>query len=206
MAISYPLTPPVEFQPAKFTWSPRSAVAFQESPFSFVQKTYDWGGKSRSAVLKYPALTIDKARVAKGFTLSLNGLAGTFYMNDPSAGYLRGTVPDQYTLGRVNGANQTGTSLVTDGWPAGGTLLVGDWLSIGDRLYEILTDVIADGGGAASLDLWPSVRLSPADNAVIRVGSDSRGIFRLMSFPESEMDVDWFTNGFSLNILEALTT
>jgi hypothetical protein len=71
----------------------------------------------------------------------------------------------------VNGANQTGNSLVTDGW---GTrrMQAGDFFSLGAgsslRLYQLTADVVPSGGNA-TLQFVPALRSSPADNAALNV-------------------------------------
>lgn len=73
----------------------------------------------------------------------------------------------------VNGASQTGTSLVTDGWSTGVTDVVktGDVIKISGLtpLYEITADANSDGSGNATLSIYPSIPTgsSPADNAPI---------------------------------------
>ena len=92
----------------------------------------------------------------------------------------------------VNGANQTGSSIITDGWTSGGlSLTPGDRLTL-DGCYEInsqsratlpgvlkqfvVTGPIADTTGAATIPIFPSLipsgpyqncSGSPADNAVV---------------------------------------
>lgn len=91
----------------------------------------------------------------------------------------------------VNGAGQTGSTLVTDGWGSGNTTLnVGDYITIGGvygvnplsyvstgRLQQfVITAQVSDTTGAITMTISPSiitsgplqtVTASPADNAVI---------------------------------------
>lgn len=95
----------------------------------------------------------------------------------------------------VNGANQTGSSIATDGWTALTTVLrEGDivqltgvnsvnpqsFQSTGQRQDFLITaDVTSGAGGAANLPIYPPIILSssalqtvtgsPADNAVVRI-------------------------------------
>lgn len=84
----------------------------------------------------------------------------------------------------VNGAGQTGNTLVVDGCSPNetGFLLPGDYIQLGSgsssQLYKILTQVDTDSSGNATLDIWPNIRTSPADNATITVAS-AKGRFRL---------------------------
>lgn len=79
------------------------------------------------------------------------------------------TVPAMATP-RVNGANQLGSVLIIDGATAGAAYREGQFISIihnGNRYLHMIT---ADGtlaGGAGSLPIFPMLRASPADNALV---------------------------------------
>ena len=68
----------------------------------------------------------------------------------------------------VNGAGQTGRSLVTDGWPLSTTVLyAGQYVTIGNQLLQLTADVVSDGTGAATISFEPPIRVSPANNTAI---------------------------------------
>lgn len=68
----------------------------------------------------------------------------------------------------VNGANQTGRSLITDGWPNSTTVLyAGQFVTIGNQLLQLTADVTSNGSGQATIQFEPPIRISPADNAAI---------------------------------------
>lgn len=73
----------------------------------------------------------------------------------------------------VNGATQTGASLITDGWTAGYVIPKGKWFSVSVSsllyLYQTTASTTASGGGAATLPIRPLLRASPADNAALNV-------------------------------------
>jgi len=60
------------------------------------------------------------------------------------------------------------------------------------QLYKVLENVTTDGSGGATLNLWPDLRSSPANNATVVV-SDAKGVFRLAS-NEAVWNID--TGGF----------
>jgi len=73
--------------------------------------------------------------------------------------------------GVIKGASQTGSSITTDGW-ANSTLVLkaGDIISVGSngsKVYRIITDVTSDGSGNATLNIFPPLIASPADNATV---------------------------------------
>lgn len=68
----------------------------------------------------------------------------------------------------VNGASQTGRSIVTDGWPVSSTVLsAGMYVTINNQLLQLTADVVSNGSGQATISVAPAVRSSPADNAPI---------------------------------------
>lgn len=86
----------------------------------------------------------------------------------------------------VNGAGQTGGSLVIDGASPDevGYLLPGDYIQLGSAstatLHKVLTQVDTDSSGNATLDLWPHIRTAPENDATVIV-SNAVGRWRLAS-------------------------
>jgi len=81
----------------------------------------------------------------------------------------------------VNGASQTGRSIVTDGWPASTTVLyAGHFVTINNQLLQLTADVTSDALGNATLSIEPPVRSAPADNAAI----EFKNPYALMYFVE----------------------
>jgi hypothetical protein len=78
-----------------------------------------------------------------------------------------------------------------DGLPASATgyLKAGDYIQLGtgatSRLYKVLEDVNSNGSGQATLNLWPDLRSSPANDATVVV-SNAKGLFRL-----AQNDASW---------------
>jgi hypothetical protein len=84
----------------------------------------------------------------------------------------------------VNGAGQTGDTLLIDGCsPDVSTFFkAGDYIQLGSgttaNLYKVLTDTSTNSAGQATLDIWPNLRSSPGDNDPVVVAS-TKGKFRL---------------------------
>ncbi len=107
------------------------------------------------------------------FLARLKGRVGLFYGIEPSKRTARGIATGTPL---VNGAGQTGSSLITDGWTTSqtGILLAGDLIAFdvpsGARaMHMVAEDVDSDGSGNAVIPLEPIIRESPADNATIIV-------------------------------------
>lgn len=76
------------------------------------------------------------------------------------------------TVGVVDGAAQTGYTLLTKNWTGSSTLLeVGDLFSVNGELKVVRIQATSSGPGASTLTFDPPLRSSPADNAVITINS-----------------------------------
>lgn len=73
----------------------------------------------------------------------------------------------------VNGASQTGTSLVTDGWSEGDGLNPGDYISFENgtfrELHIVTAESFANSSGQMTISISPAIRRSPANNAAVTV-------------------------------------
>ena len=109
----------------------------------------------------------------------------------------------------VNGGSQTGDTLVIDGCSPNvtGFLLPGDYIQIGSasttQLYKVLTQVNTDGSGGATLDIWPDLRSSPADNAAIVV-ANTKGRFRLRENVQQWQINEISSYGITFDCVEAI--
>lgn len=161
-------------------WEPmdRDAIATTRSPFTFARRSYDWLG---SAIIVRATVVLDADDEAPAFNAFIDSLKGTYQEFEfgppfPLRGAGGGTP-------LVNGANQNGQSLITDGWPNSTLVLKArDPIAVEANLYFMLQDVTTDGSGNATLDMWPALRSSPADNAPITT-VNPKGIFTFMERP-----------------------
>lgn len=66
---------------------------------------------------------------------------------------------------KVNGASQTGASLICNGFTAGATVKRGDFFNIGSagELKRVTADGTADGSGNLTISFEPPLRASPSD-------------------------------------------
>lgn len=180
MTISYPLSiPGTRFR--EFSLKPINATFRMQSPFSFAQDAQDWGGRAWQADAMLPPQSLSQARSWEAFFASLKGSYGTFLMGDCMASTPAGSAGGTPL---VAGGGQTGEALDIDGAAINqtGWLLAGDYIQLGtgssSRLYRVLADVDTNGSGAATIDIWPSLRSSPSDNATVIV-SNTVGLFAM---------------------------
>lgn len=156
------------------------------------------------ARLTIPPLTTEADwRELSAWIAEMAGQAGRVYFGPPQAAEPLGTA----TGALVNGADQTGKSLVVDAMGAGKTLLKGDYFcvdtSVGRELKIMTADATADGSGNATLNFMPQIRTSPADNATITVSSPTC----IMRFPDDAQGLGHYEPGitgtFNLDLVES---
>jgi hypothetical protein len=134
-------------------------------------------------------------------------LWGAQFETGPTATTYQGVV-DAYGP-FVNGAGQTGDTLVIDGCSPNvtGFLLPGDYIQIGSasatQLYKVLTQVDTDGSGGATLDIWPDLRSSPANDAVVVV-ANTKGRFRLRENVQQWQINEISSYGITFDCVEAI--
>jgi len=179
MTITFPIDLPSNPAPASIRIYPRSVVSANVSPFTGRQQVYEHQGQVWQADIVLPPMRRADAAPWIAARLQLNGRYGTFRLGDASC-----RVPLGIATGTplVKGASQTGRVLLTDGWTISqtGILKQGDYIQLGDYLHMVMVDANSDGSGNATLDIWPRLRASPADNSAI-VTSNCKGLFRLTS-------------------------
>lgn len=168
--------------PASISWQLRHNTQTFRSPLDGTVQTAILPGAFWRASVSYDALTMTQARILSAFFAELEGAGGRFYFSPPHVKTARGVATGTPL---VNGASQTGYSLITDGWSNSITniLRAGDLISFntptGRELHEVVADVNSGATtGPATLSIRPPIRVSPADNAAITVASPS-GIFML---------------------------
>lgn len=169
----------------------QTVVGASVSPFTGQQQVYRHQGQWWEMEVTMPAMKRDDAEQVAAFLLKMNGRFGTFLLGDTA-----NTAPRGVGTGTplVNGGSQTGYQLVTDGWTpsTSGILKAGDWIQLGAnttcRLHKVLDDVNSDAGGNATINIFPDLRYSPANDAPIVVNSP-KGQWRLAA-NETNFSID----------------
>lgn len=108
----------------------------------------------------------------------------------------------------VQGADQTGGTLVTDGWPVSTSNCVraGDVIKVANdnAVYMVVEDADSDGAGSVSITVTPHLRTSPDDNAAV---TTSDVLFRVTIASRSQHEGSrspTYIAGLSLTFREAL--
>lgn len=186
MAITYPRELPTVAGIMSIKIGAQNVVAMQESPFTYTQQVFSHAGQRWVAEVMLPPLDRPDAEEWVAWLVSMKGQAGTFLMGDPSAATNRGSASISPGTPIVSGASQTGPSLSISGCPssASGYLKAGDYIQLGTgattTLHKVLQAVNTAADGTATLDIWPSLRSSPANGAAVVI-SGAKGRWRVAS-------------------------
>ena len=137
-----------------------------ESPLSNSIQVSELTGARWYATFNLPPMKKDNALEYIGFLQRLQGRVHSFYGYDANHRSPSGTIAGSTLL--VNGASQTGTSLVLDGG-ANSTLVLkaGDFFSVNNELKMVTSNATTDGSGDVTVNFVPSLRSSPSDDASI---------------------------------------
>lgn len=209
MAITYPLSLPTVSGIRSIVFRTMNAVGLSQSPFTYKEQVFNYGGQMLEADITLPPMSRDDAEEWVSFIIKLNGQMGTFLLGDPSGATPRGSASSTPGTPVINGANQLGAELFIGGLPvsATGYLKAGDYVQIGtgsgSRLHKVLSDVNTDGSGNATLDIYPSLRVSPPDAQAVAV-SNCKGVFRLSANVSSWSINEVVTYGVSFGAREAI--
>jgi hypothetical protein len=199
-AVLIPTPLPETIIPATADWRLITASGAYISPLNGKTQTVSRGGERWAVTLAYPNLKGAEAASITAFLAAMRGRAGRVTLPD-HAYEKRGALANNL---RVNGWNQTGTTLACDGGAASLTNAVraGDMFELDDRLYMIVADASTNISGNITLEFVPPLDDSPADNATVEV-LDPQGYFMLAG-----NTVSWsyapggFTSATSVELIE----
>ena len=109
----------------------------------------------------------------------------------------------------VNGASQTGSSLITDGWTPStkNMLMQGDYFSVNGELKQVTDNVNSDSGGNATISFKPALRESPTEDAAITVNPATTTMYLLSNsvLSDYESDENGIYNELTFSGAEAIT-
>ena len=121
--------------------------------------TADWQGLTRAQFAPIQAFVIAQRGQWDSFSMVLPG-------HKAPQGVASGTP-------LVNGASQSGRTLVTKGWSASvnGILKAGDFIGITGqtKIYMVTSDANSDASGNATLNIEPALMAAPTDGAALTV-------------------------------------
>lgn len=179
------VTPPASPGFTDIQVSMMDAVAVVSSPFvPSQQQTQAWpGADAWSLKLSLPKMHRLHAAPWIGFLGGMRGMSNVVQLGDPLGAQPQGSpggAPVASTSGLLNALGAT--ALATRGWPASKYRLLqpGDYIQVVNRLYQAVTEVDSDSSGDATINIWPSLRETPADGTALKL-NNCQGVFRLAS-------------------------
>lgn len=96
----------------------------------------------------------------------------------------------------VNGGSQTGSAIITDGWPNSTTVLKqGDIFKFANstKVYQVTDDATTNGSGQVTINICPALITSPADNeAIVYQNVAFTVAFSSDSF-QTPIDTEWIS-------------
>ncbi|MBX7496758.1 hypothetical protein K3172_12905 [Qipengyuania sp. 6B39] len=191
---------PTSPAPRAIAWVPVDFGGMQKSALGGSTQRINRLGNRWALGVTMPVLEADEAeRWAADLTRGLReGVRLTLVQPDMPTGS-PGTV-------LVNGAAQSGTSLICDGFNPGYVLRKGQFFSLlsGGRRYvhKIATAQRVGASGEATLDIEPPLRVEPADDDTVELGLPQ--IEGLLSAPQGwNYEPDRLARGFDFTIEEA---
>lgn len=143
------------------------------SPLTGYTQTASREGTRWILRLSFANLQSDERGVLKGFLAFMQGQVNRIEVGDHSYTGARGALGGTPL---VKGASQTGSQLITDGWPSSTLVLkAGDLISYDNgtnkELKMVTSDGTSDGSGDLTLNIAPEIHTSPANNASIETAS-----------------------------------
>tara|TARA_R110000803_G_scaffold72752_2_gene136457 strand:- start:2088 stop:2708 length:621 start_codon:yes stop_codon:yes gene_type:complete len=206
MTITYPLSIPTNKNIKSVDFRAINAVAYSTSPFTFSGQAFAYAGQMWQADITLPSMRRSDAEQWVAWLISLRGQFGTFLLGDFVGGTARGAATGTPV---VNGASQSGGALIIDGAASSvtGWLKAGDYIQLGtgltSRLHKVLQDSNSDSGGNVTLDIWPHLRSSPAEDSAVVVSS-AKGVFRLASNETAWKISDILLYGITFGVAEVI--
>ena len=197
-----PLTfPTLTNNPSSIDWKLRTNTHALVSPFDLSVQTVEKMGARWQCAAAWELLNDADSRKLFAFLASLRGRSGRFYFTPTFAASPLSSITGSPL---VNGAGQTGASLVVDGFT--GTIKTGDFFHFDTTAGRELKIVTEDRAGPGTLRFEPAIRIPPADNAQLVFSSPSC-IMMLDSDDQAGPSVTGsFPYGYSIQMVEAYAT
>lgn len=166
---------PEDVCPTNEDWQLLSNSKTFTSPFTGSTQTARFPGSRWRCDLTFNNLTESKNRKLEALVAALDGVSGRVRI---SAWGRRGRAG--YGAPVVAGSGQLGSALQTKGWKRNMRVLaMGDYVTVGNELKLVTSDIFSDDNGRARLVFSPMLRIPPNEGDHIEVVRPF-GVFRLL--------------------------
>lgn len=188
MAIVFPVDVPLE-EFADVDVRQINVNSIQVATFTGQDRIQEFEGDWWALTMSYRNLGPALGRQVSGFLASLRGTLGTFVVRYPGYGNSFGLARENPSSPLVAGGGQASNRVLNiksappslTGW-----LRTGDIIQVGPdtrpHWHEVLQDVDTAADGTATLEIWPSLRITTTDNDPI-VTFEPKGLCRLTQTP-----------------------
>lgn len=154
-------------KPQAFEFGLRFNTLVHTSPLSGYVQTVGLTGARWTAQITFSGQSPANAATIEAFIVSLKGQQNRLNLYNLARPSVNGTGNGTPL---VAGADQTGSSITTDGWANSETVLkAGDMIGIGGELKMVTADVTSNASGEATINFEPAIRTSPADNSAVDI-------------------------------------
>lgn len=176
---TYALPDKAHFIPAAGEWGLRANVWAAPSPLNGMNQTVALPGAVWVANLTFRPQTMAERADLEGWLLALGGQEHRVSMAHPvpSRWIPRGTMRGSPTIQST--AVQFANELVIQ-TTASATLLRGDFIKVGNQVYQVSADATADGSGILTVGVTPRVRTAHSVSAAV-TWSKPTAVFMLAS-------------------------
>jgi hypothetical protein len=200
--------PTLSRTPSGASFRLRGNTQTHRSPLDGTTQTLELPGAVWEVSVRWDSLQESDWRVLSSFLANLRGRSGRFLFSPAIFAPRRGTGTGTPV---IFGAGDVGADLFTGGWTAfaADVFKAGDWLSYTDtggrtRLHMATADVSAGGGGGATVQITPPVRVAGPASAPIEVVAPI-GVFMLADDVSPDIEIRApRLGGVAITMIEAL--
>lgn len=183
-------------------WSMVNIVGNVPNPFTGKVQVQSWSAGYWECIVTMPPMTRIQAGAWIAFLAQCGGQNAVFLFGDGL-----GKAPQGSAAGIpvTTGSFQQPYNLTTRGWTPNqfAVLSPGDWIQIGNRMYQCLDQTSTDGAGNASFAIWPQIREQPPSGTAI-VTQGAQGLFQMKNNVQKYSVSYLRTYGLSFEIREAI--
>lgn len=166
----------------------KRSIAVAESPFTYDQQVYDFGGARWEAEVTLEPLAYSDANKVEAFLIALKGRSGTFRCGNPQH-------VQSYTVLTSGGSGSIGDEQIG---ATGSYVPAGNYFSLGNYLYLLTQDFI----GTGDMQFQPPLREVIPSGAFVYFNAP-KSLWRLAT-----NDIGWSSSStftsFTIPMVEAL--
>lgn len=164
-----------------------------QSPLSNAIQTVSRKGSYWKTSMVFNNLSGAERAELQAFIAKMDGQTHRMRIRDYGAVRFGTAIPPQTP--KVQGAGQTGSTLVADGATASQStyFAAGDYISFNNELHIVTADVDSSASGVLNIPIAPPIRKSPSDNESVEY-SAPYGVFMMTNNPMWRTQAPYFSS------------